>query len=485
MRRSTERQLSRQASSGERRPPAYQIEGATTEDGRGESIWDRFCAEPGKVRNGENGAVACDFYHRYPEDVALMRELGRRRVPLLDRVAARAARRAAAASNEAGLDFYDRLVDALLEAGIKPFVDALPLGPAAGARGRGRLAGARDGRRVRRVRRGRRRPARRPRRALDHAERAVGRVLARATASASTRPGAQSRARRARGGAPPAALARPGRRGAPPRVARRAGRDHARPLRRSIPRRAHEDDVAAARHFDGFHNRWFLDPVFRGAYPADMLEHFGADAPPGRGRRPRADRRPARLPRRQLLHAATSSRGARTDGAPVVHHPGLGLHGHGLGGPPGRALRRCSCGSQDEYAPPPIYITENGAAFGDVRGHDGTVRDPERQAYIEQHVGVIAPRDRRGRARRRLLRLVAARQLRVGARLLASASASSTSTTRRWSGSRSRASTGTATSSPQRARESRSRPEPADRRRYNGRPRRGGRAVECGGLENI
>ena len=55
---------------------AYQIEGAVDEDGRGESIWDRFSAVPGNVRNGDNGAVACDFYHRYPEDVALIRELG-------------------------------------------------------------------------------------------------------------------------------------------------------------------------------------------------------------------------------------------------------------------------------------------------------------------------------------------------------------------------------------------------------------------------
>jgi hypothetical protein len=55
---------------------AYQMEGAVTQDGRGESIWDRFCATPGKVRNGESGAVACDFYHRYRDDIALVRELG-------------------------------------------------------------------------------------------------------------------------------------------------------------------------------------------------------------------------------------------------------------------------------------------------------------------------------------------------------------------------------------------------------------------------
>ena len=55
---------------------SYQIEGAAREDGRGESVWDRFAATPGKVRNGDSGAIACDFYHRYPQDVALMRELG-------------------------------------------------------------------------------------------------------------------------------------------------------------------------------------------------------------------------------------------------------------------------------------------------------------------------------------------------------------------------------------------------------------------------
>src|SRR5437868_15523281 len=55
---------------------AYQIEGAVHEDGRGESVWDRFSATPGKVRGGDTGAVACDFYHRYPDDVRLMKELG-------------------------------------------------------------------------------------------------------------------------------------------------------------------------------------------------------------------------------------------------------------------------------------------------------------------------------------------------------------------------------------------------------------------------
>jgi beta-glucosidase len=98
---------------------AYQVEGAAAEDGRGESIWDRFCATPGKVRNGESGTVACDFYRRYPGDIALLQQLGLdafRFSIAWPRVLPDGRGRV----NEAGLDFYDRLVDDLLAAGIEP-----------------------------------------------------------------------------------------------------------------------------------------------------------------------------------------------------------------------------------------------------------------------------------------------------------------------------------------------------------------------------
>ncbi|HKC21680.1 MAG TPA: family 1 glycosylhydrolase, partial [Gaiellaceae bacterium] len=99
---------------------SYQIEGAAHEDGRGESVWDRFCATPGKVRGGDTGDVACDFYHRYSEDVGLMKELG------LDAFRfsiawPRVLPQGRGAVNQAGLDFYDRLVDELLAAGITPY----------------------------------------------------------------------------------------------------------------------------------------------------------------------------------------------------------------------------------------------------------------------------------------------------------------------------------------------------------------------------
>ena len=98
---------------------AYQIEGAAEEDGRGPSVWDTFCAEPGRIADGSSGAVACDHYHRVPEDVALMKQLGLdgyRFSVAWPRVFPEGTGRA----NPAGLAFYDRLVDALLEAGITP-----------------------------------------------------------------------------------------------------------------------------------------------------------------------------------------------------------------------------------------------------------------------------------------------------------------------------------------------------------------------------
>ena len=100
---------------------SYQIEGAATEDGRGESIWDRFCATPGKVLNGDSGLVACDHYHRYREDVALMRELGVKAYRF-SIAWPRILPDGRGQVNPAGLDFYDRLVDTLLDAGIEPFV---------------------------------------------------------------------------------------------------------------------------------------------------------------------------------------------------------------------------------------------------------------------------------------------------------------------------------------------------------------------------
>ncbi|GHV26123.1 beta-glucosidase [Spirochaetia bacterium] len=99
---------------------SYQVEGAVNEDGRLPSVWDMFCKQEGKILDGSSGAVAADFYHRYQEDVDIMKELGYkahrfsiawpRVIPTGD-----------GAVNEKGLDFYDRLVDSLCKAGITPY----------------------------------------------------------------------------------------------------------------------------------------------------------------------------------------------------------------------------------------------------------------------------------------------------------------------------------------------------------------------------
>ena len=100
---------------------SYQIEGAIAEGGRGPSIWDTFCAVPGRVANGDTGAVAVDHYHRYPEDIAIMADLGLHAYRFS--VAwPRVIPAGSGAVNPAGLDFYSRLVDALLSHGIAPLI---------------------------------------------------------------------------------------------------------------------------------------------------------------------------------------------------------------------------------------------------------------------------------------------------------------------------------------------------------------------------
>ena len=100
---------------------SYQVEGAAYEDGRGLSVWDMFCRKEGAIYNRHNGAIACDQYHRYPEDVALMRELGSKAYRF-SLSWSRILPAGAGAVNEQGLDYYDRLIDSLLEAGVQPFI---------------------------------------------------------------------------------------------------------------------------------------------------------------------------------------------------------------------------------------------------------------------------------------------------------------------------------------------------------------------------
>jgi len=99
---------------------SYQIEGAAREDGKGLSVWDMLCRRPGKIWNGHTGDIACNHYHRYKEDVAIMKEIGLQAYRFSISWP-RVMPDGTGAVNEKGLEFYDRLVDELLAAGIQPW----------------------------------------------------------------------------------------------------------------------------------------------------------------------------------------------------------------------------------------------------------------------------------------------------------------------------------------------------------------------------
>jgi beta-glucosidase len=363
---------------------AYQIEGAVYEDGRGESIWDRFSATPGKVRAGETGEIACDFYHRYPDDIALMRELG------LDAFRfsiswPRIVPSATGPINEAGLDFYDRLVDALLEAGIRPFVNLfhwdLPqeLEDAGGwperataeaFTGYAAAVAQRLGDRVKDW--------------ITHNEPFCTSWLGYGTGRHA--PGRTS-VRDALAAAHHSLLAH----GWAVEAIRRASPDAEVGIVVDLwpihPASDDPADVAAAWGEDGVRNRWFCDPLLRGAYPEDVLERFAADAPPVRD----GDLATISVPldfvgvnnySRRIVRAGLN--GSAID-VPV---PGAELTDMGWEVYPA-GLHESLVRMHRDYGVESLYVTENGAAFADVRSHDGAVHDVERIAYLDGYLDAI------------------------------------------------------------------------------------------------
>jgi beta-glucosidase len=377
---------------------AYQIEGAWHEDGKGESIWDRFAHTPGLVDNGDTGDVACDHYHRWREDIGLMKSLGLRAYRFSISWP-RVIPDGRGAINPAGLDFYDRLVDGLLAAGIQPFVTLYHWDLPQALQDRGGW-GARETCQA----------------FADYAALMTARLGDRVRSWATLNE--------------PKVIAfvghRDGRHAPGYRDEKLAWQvSHHLLVAHGLAVRAMcaaqpgievgivldlwpiemqtetPESRAAARRIWQSAYAWFLDPLFRGQYPPEAWAACAANAPA---------LQPGDL---QLIAQPIDFLGVNSysrvllDGAgrPVQPVPGaeytdMDWEVHAP------ALRRLLHRLQREYRPrlsasrlrhtpagggrlPPIYITENGAAFKDAVGPDGRVRDSRRVNYLREHIRQI------------------------------------------------------------------------------------------------
>jgi beta-glucosidase len=363
---------------------AYQVEGAVDADGRGESIWDRFSATPGKVVNGDSGAVACDSYHRYREDVRLVSELGLNAFRF-SIAWPRVLPTGRGAVNEAGLDFYDRLVDELLAAGIEPFVTLYHWDLPQALEDRGGwpvretaeafaeyvgVVGARLGDRVRHW--------------ITQCEPWVISWLGYGL-------GEHAPGRRSDADALAAAHHVLLGHGLAAEVLRSRSADAQVGITIDLvafhPLSGSAEDLAAVRRSDGFRNRWILDPVLRGRYPEDLLEHFAPLLPAIED--DDLDTIAAPLDFLGVNYYTRQRVRAGAGGAPEVV-PDDGAERTQMGWevyPDG--LFELLVRLRDEYAAPPLYVTENGAAYPDRRS-DGVVDDPERLSYVDRHLRAVA-----------------------------------------------------------------------------------------------
>ncbi|MEU6361583.1 GH1 family beta-glucosidase [Streptomyces albidoflavus] len=372
---------------------AYQIEGAVAEDGRAPSIWDTFSHTPGKVAGGDTGDVACDHYHRWPEDLALMKRLGVDSYRL-SIAWPRVHPQGDGPVNEAGLAFYDRLVDALLEAGITPNVTLYHWDLPQALQDRGGW------------------PARET---ADHfaayastvAERLGDRVSRWATLN---EPLCSAWIGHLEG------TMAPGLRDIDAAVkasyhlllghglaaqAVRAASPHAKigivnNLSTVYAATDSEADQAAARRMDGHTNRWWLDPVHGRGFPADMREVYGVDLPERPGDLDTIAQRLDWIGLNYYFPAVVADdpdaphphiRTVRREGVPRT-----GMDWEIEAGGLEELLLRLT----REYGAQSIHVTENGSAFPDTVAPDGSVHDPERTAYLQDHLAACARAARAG-----------------------------------------------------------------------------------------
>ena len=360
---------------------AYQIEGAAHEDGRGDSIWDEFCRRPGAIKDGSNGDRACDHYHRIGEDVGLIASLGVNAYRF-SMAWPRVQPLGAGDWNEKGFDFYDRLVDALLERDIAPHLTLnhwdLPqaLQEIGGWMNRDTVG-----------------------RFADYAAEVARRFGSRAASIATHNepwviailgheagifaPGLKSQ--KAAMQVSHHLLLSHG-------IALQAlrGQRCTAPLGivlNQAPTHAVTDspeDLAKARLDDGLTIRWYMDALLRGSYPEDVLVFLGEDAPrvaPG-------DMATIRQPL-DFLGINYYTRNVSGTGAPLgpvesgkeVTDMGWEVFPAGMT----ELLLRL----QADYRLPPIHVTENGAAYRD-RLVGGRVADVDRIRYLQSHIAAMA-----------------------------------------------------------------------------------------------
>ncbi len=363
---------------------AYQVEGAPRADGKGPSIWDVFLATPGRSASGDTGEIACDHYHRWREDVALMRELGLRsyrfsvswpRVQPTGR----------GAVHGAGLDFYDRLVDALLAAQIVPCLTLYhwDLPAALQMELGGWLHGDL------------------PHLFADYAEQVARRlgdrvplwltlnepwvVVEAGYVEGAHAPGIRDRTCRYRVAhhlirAHAYAAARVRAVAPPARVSFALNAPYSYPAGDNEPDRA-----AAERAMEGFAG-WFADPLHFGDYPAVLRERLGpllpeftpADAALLRGS---LDFLALNYYFSDVIRHAPGRGALEIERVPQTHRPHTAMNWPVM--PEG--LCDLLLWLHRRYVGLPIYVTENGAAFDDAPDAAGFVDDPPRIAYLRDH----------------------------------------------------------------------------------------------------
>jgi beta-glucosidase len=362
---------------------AYQTEGAVREDGRGETIWDRFTHTPGRVRDGSTGDIACDSYHRYTDDIELMRQIGTNAYRFS--VAwARIYPEGYGRLNRAGLDHYERVVDALLAANITPFVTLyhgdLPqaMQDRGGWLNRDTISAFAE--------------------YADALSRRIGdRVTHWVThnepwhnayhghVTGEIAPGLRAGWRTGLQVAHHILVAH----GEAAMVLRENGGPETRVgialgLTPCYPVADRDTDDAAAR-YDGFVNRWYLDALFRGAYPEDMIELFRAEMPEIGP----TDMAKIAAPLDFLGVNYATHAVIRDDPAPPLMAARVPREEE----PAEEAARHLEDGLFDvltrvqrNYAPASVLITGNGCPDNTGPDADGVIADRARLDYLRAHV---------------------------------------------------------------------------------------------------